>query len=93
MQQHLIVTVLIKDLLVGNEVGTVPRIAAGISSRSRSRSRSRSSRSRRYFMKTFIFKICQKKNHKVKKNWKKKNKNILKLESKKMGLFQMYEKS
>jgi hypothetical protein len=39
------------------------------------------------------FQHLSKKKHKVKKNWKKTSKNILKLESKKMGSFQMYEKS
>ena len=64
-------------------VKNVPRTAAVISSRSHN------SRSRRYCMKNIIFKICQKKSQSKEKN----KQNILKLESKKMGSFQMYEKS
>jgi hypothetical protein len=80
---------------------SVPRLAAGNPSRSRSCGRSRNSR--RDFMKNTIFKIS-KKNHNVKKNWKKykscvqnlyvTNDNYFKtVIKKKMGLSQMYERS
>ena len=45
------------------------------------------------FYENFHFQNLSKKKSQSKEKLEKKNKNILKLESKKMGLFQMYEKS
>ena len=74
---------------------TVPRTAADISSRSLSLSRIRSRRTAAAGIswKMSFSKFVKKKNHKVKEKLEKNKQNIFKLESKKMGSFQIHEKS